>query len=560
MRKPVLMSLVGALVLGALWYVPAWADSRAEKPVVVISTAGYNALMADLACLGEIGDHPGLDKNVDAIVKLFTKGRGLAGVDKARPWGIAIFPGDGKPTGYGFVPVTDLKALLGLLEDLGHKSSDAGDGLIEIDTKQKGKRLLVREGKGWAFLADRAESLTNLPDDPGKLFAGVAKQYDWAVQLNISSVSPRDREKLIKALRAQAKKDLDKAKGTDVQKAVLGMIVRRILSDIETAAKELEQITIGGSLDHEAKTASVEVSVTALEGTGAAAKLAQLKQSTTNLAGFQLPDAALTAGCAVQCSEINTEAVTALFSTIKMVAFGGIDKKIDSEQKAAGAKKFVGGLLDVAAETVATGRLDRRMSLVLKPGAVTLVGASHVANGPELEKTLGMLVKVARKKHGDDVDKFFTPNAEEYNGVRLHVLSIPITDKCRHHEDAIALVGEKLEVVFGVADEGVGFAVGRDAMKTMKQAIDQSIASPQQATLPAQVSVSLSRVAAFLAAVAKEKDKPAVEAAAAILQKSSGKDHITAVLKPIDRGVKCQFQVEEGVLRLIAEARKLKGK
>lgn len=540
-------------MLGALLCVPAWAD----KPVVVISTAGYNAFMADLACLGEIGDHPGLDKNIDAIVKLFTKGRGLAGVDKARPWGIAVFPGDGKPTGFGFVPVTDLKALLGLLEDLGHKSSDAGNGLIEIDTKHKGKRLLVREGKDWAFFADKPQHLANLPDDPGKLLAGLTGQYDWAVRMNICNLPPQDREKLLKALRAEAKKDLDKVEGTEAQKTVLRMVARIILGHIETAARELEQITVGGSLDDEAKTASVEVSVTALEGTGAAATLEQLKQSTTNLAGFQLPDAALTAVCAVQCSEINIEAVTALFLAVKTAAFDEIERKIESEQKAAGAKKFVGGLLSVAAETVATGRLDRRMSLVLKPGAVTLVGASHVANGPELEKTLGMLVKVARKKHGDDVDKFFTPNAEEYNGVRLHVLSIPITDKCRHHEDAIALVGEKLEVVFGVADEGVGFAVGRDAMKTMKQAIDQSIASPQQATLPARFSVSLSQVVDFLAVVAEEKDKPIVEEAAAILKKSPGKDHITEIVTPIDRGLKYQLQIEEGVLRLLADARKL---
>jgi hypothetical protein len=559
-KKTVLKSLLGALMLGALLSAPARADSQAAKPVVVISTAGYDAFMADLACLGEIGDHPGLDKSIDGIVKLFTKGRGLAGVDKARPWGIAFFPGDGKPTGYGFVPVTDLKALLELLDELGHKSSDAGAGLIEIDMKQKGKRLLVREGMGWAFLADSAESLANLPDDPGKMVADVAEHYDWAVQLNISNVSPRDREKLVKALGAQAKKDLDKAKGTEAQKAVLRMIAGRILSDIETAAEELERITIGGSLDNEAKTASLEVTVTALEGTGAAAKLAQLKQSTTNLAGFQLPGAAMTAGCAVQCSNVNTEMVTALFLAIKTVAFEEIDRKIDSEQKAARAKEFIGGLLRVAAETVATGRLDRRMSLVLKPGGVTLVGASHVASGPKLEQTLAMLVEVAHKKYGDDVDEIFTPNAEEYNGVRLHVLSIPITERCKHHEDAIALVGEKLEVVFGVADEAVGFAAGRDAMKTMKQAIDRSIASPQQATVPAQFSVSLGRVADFMVTVAEEKDKAIVEAAAAIANENPGKDHISSVVTPIDRGLKYQFQIEEAVLKLLAEARKLKGK
>jgi hypothetical protein len=79
-----------------------------------------------------------------------------------------------------------------------------------------------------------------------------------------------------------------------------------------------------------------------------------------------------------------------------------------------------------------------------------------------------------------------------------------------------------------------------------------------QATLPLRFSVSLSRVADFLAAVAEKKDKPGIEAAAAILEKSSGKDHVTAILKPIDRGVRFQLQIEEGVLKVVAEARKLK--
>jgi hypothetical protein len=566
MRTSVLKSLVGALMLGALLCAPTRADSQAEKPVVVISAAGYNALMADLGCFGEIAGQPGLDKSIDAILTLATGGRGLADVDKARPWGIAICPGDGKPTGYGFVPVTDLKALLGLLEDLGHKSSDAGNGIIEIDTKQDGKRLFVREGKGWAFVADRAESLADLPDDPGKLVTGVAKQYDLAVQLNLCNVSAQDRGKLLKALKTQARKGLDKAEVTDAQKAVLRMIAQRVFSGIEVVAEELERITIGASLDAEAKTASVEVSVTALQGTGAATALAQLKQSPTNLAGFQLPDAALTAGSAVYCPGIDTDVVAALFHTIKAVAFSGIDKEIDSEQKAEGAKRFVGELLDVAAETVATGRLDRRMSLVLNPGGVTLVGASHVADGFELEQTLGMLVEVARNKYGGDVDRFLTPNADEYKGVRLHVLSVPIPYDFRHRDEVIpmegviALVGERLEVVFGVTDEAVGFAVGRNAMKTMKQAIDESIASPQQATPPAHFSVSLSRVVDFLAVVAEEKDKPVIKGAAAILEESPGKDHITAVVKPINRGFSYQVQIEEGLLELLVEAQKLKMK
>jgi len=554
------MSLVGTLMVVGLLCTPAWAESRAEKPVIVISGGGYNATMADVAAIGEMAGQPELDKQVEAFLKLFTKGQGLAGVDKTRPWGVALFPRDDKPAGYAFVPVTDLKALLKLAEDFGHKSSDAGEGLIEIDTKQEGKRLLVRQHKGWAFFSDKPENLAHVPDDPGKLVVGMAKQYDLAVRLNISNVPAKDREKLVKALRAEAKKQLERAKGTESQQAVGRMIARMVLGCIETATKELEQVTIGGSFDQKAKSISLGMNVTALEGTATAAKFAQLKQSKTNLAGFTLPEAALTASCAVQCADVNTKAIAALFTAIEKAAFEAIDEKVDAEKKAQGMKKFVGGMLRVASETAATGRLDRRVSLVMKPDGVTLVGASHVANGPDLEKTLGMLLKVARQKHGDVVDKVFKPNAEEYRGVKLHVLSIPITDKHKDHNAALALLGKNIEVVFGVAPEAVGFAAGRDAMKTMKQAIDRSLDNPDQATKPAEFTISVGRVADFLAAVAEEKDKPGFAAAAAILKKNPGKDKVTGTVEPIERGMRAQLQIEEGVLKVIAAADKLKKK
>ena len=43
-------------------------------------------------------------------------------------------------------------------------------------------------------------------------------------------------------------------------------------------------------------------------------------------------------------------------------------------------------------------------------------------------------------------------------------------------------------------------------------------------------------------------------------RQSPGKDHITGVVTPIGRGLKYRFQIEKGVLRLLAKAQKLKGK
>jgi len=560
-RKAVSLTLVAALALGLLLLRPALADSpKAAKPVIVVSLASYDELMGDLKFVGDLADHPDLDKNVEAVLKLFTKGRGLVGVDKQRPCGAVIAIGDGKPTGYGFMPVTDLKELLTLLENLGHESRDAGDGIIEIDTKQENKRLFVRQKEGWAFLADKPEALADTADDPAQLIAGLPEQYDWAVRLNVCNVPEECRQKLVERLKKRARRDLKRMKGTEEEKTIAKMVARKIVRVIDAATDEIEQITLGCALDHNAKTASLEVTVTALEGTGAAKQFAELKQAKTSFAGFQLPGAALSGGAAFQSLVVSAEEATAFFNAVQAAAFKHVEAKIQSEEDLKGAKEFISGMLGVASETVASGRVDRRGSLVLKPDAVTLVAGRYVADGPKLEQTLGLLVEAARKKHPDAVDKLLKPNAEECKGIKLHVVSIPIPDQCKDRDKAVRLVGENLEVVVGIGEQCVCCAAGKDALNTLKQAIEQSDPEGQQADPPVQFSVSLGQVADFIAEVAKEKDKPTVEKIAALLKENPDKDHVTAVATPIERGVKCRLELEQGVLKLLAEAQKLKKK
>ena len=87
MRRSLVTSVVSLLVLAALLCVPAQADEPSAKPVIVVSCAGYDAMLANVACIGEIADRPGLDKGIDALVKMFTNGRGFAGVDTGKPCG-----------------------------------------------------------------------------------------------------------------------------------------------------------------------------------------------------------------------------------------------------------------------------------------------------------------------------------------------------------------------------------------------------------------------------------------------------------------------------------------
>ena len=82
------------------------------KPILVVSLAGYQRIMDDLAFVGKLSDSPDLAKNLEGMITFFTQGQGLAGLDKTKPWGLAASTDGLSFQLLGFIPVTDLKKLL----------------------------------------------------------------------------------------------------------------------------------------------------------------------------------------------------------------------------------------------------------------------------------------------------------------------------------------------------------------------------------------------------------------------------------------------------------------
>lgn len=96
MRKIFLLLLAGVVLVCG---VAAWAEKAAPgdlKPVAVLSLGTYDKWMANLAFVGKLSDNPDLPKGVEAIVKLATRSRGLAALDKTRPCGAIVFTNGAK--------------------------------------------------------------------------------------------------------------------------------------------------------------------------------------------------------------------------------------------------------------------------------------------------------------------------------------------------------------------------------------------------------------------------------------------------------------------------------
>ena len=253
----------------------------------------------------------------------------------------------------------------------------------------------------------------------------------------------------------------------------------------------------------------------------------------------------------------DTEDLNAVFKVIRERAAREIDAKELSEEETTAGKELVAGMLDVAQADIAGGRVDGGMALVLKPGAVTLMAGRHVADAKKLDDTLGKLVEAVRAKKPKFVAKVLKTDVAEFMDVHFHRVSIDIPQDAKDREKVVEQIGETLEVVVGIGEHSVYVAMGRDPMKALKRVIKRSEAMRDRNVPPVAISIAMSEVANFMAAVAPEHDRPKIAKAAAILEEAAGKDHLSLVVRPAKRGVVARIQLEEGILKLLASIRKL---
>ncbi|MBN2296801.1 MAG: hypothetical protein JXM70_30525 [Pirellulales bacterium] len=188
MRKSVLYVLIISLFLGATAVAPAVAGDA--KPLVVMSLADYDGLVADASSLKNIAQVEKMPVWLQSMLRLYIEGGTLTSLDSSRPWGAVVQIDDAdKLSGYCFLPVTDPEGLLIDLSDFIEGSSDVGNGIYRIDSATDDKFLYAKiTDKGWIIAGDDVDVLAGAPDDPSKLIKGLNKKFDFAMQLNICNI------------------------------------------------------------------------------------------------------------------------------------------------------------------------------------------------------------------------------------------------------------------------------------------------------------------------------------------------------------------------------------
>jgi hypothetical protein len=548
MRKAVSTLLLLALVLG-VWGIPTSHARAAAKPLAVVTFSGYDELIGDINYVGRLSDNPNLGKNLEGILGFFTRGRGLAGLDKTRPWGAAVQIDGDKISGCVFLPVTDLDALLEVVKIFAKGVDQEGD-LWRIKTDKD--TLYVKKAGDWAFVANKVEMLEQVPADPMKVIGDLNQQYDVAVRLFADNVPQRYRQEAVNKLRERAQTDLErKPEEKEEEYLVRKIAIEGLRDGLVQVMEEIEQVTIGWALDNTGETSYFDVTASARKGTDLAAKFSHMAAAKTNFSGFTVPGAALTASWAGS-NTVDQAKVKTVVDAVRKRAFEEIESQGKPEAEQQRAKNLLGQLLDVVQDTVAAGKADGGMSVLADPNAMTFVAGGFVSDGMKLEQVVKQVVEIL-KNEAPHVASMVELDADRCQGVNLHRVTVPIPPDADDRDKVVQMIGESLEVIVGMGGEGIYVAAGRDAMQTLKKAIASSAKQSQGAAAPLEIALALHPIAKLVAAVGKENERADAAKVAAILEAAADADHVKLTVTPIERGARLRFELEEGILRLIGK-------
>lgn len=237
MRKSVLCVVIMSLLLGAAAIGPAMADDA--KPLVVMSLADHDGLVAEASSLKNIAQAEQMPVWLQSMLRLYIEGGDLNSLDRARPWGAVLQIDDSdKLSAYSFLPVTDAEGLLLDISEFIDSSTDIGNGVYRIDSAKDDKFLFAKVTEdGWIIAGDNADVVADAPSDPGKLIKGLNKKYDFALQVNTCSIPSHHGQAALERIKSEL----------NSQFSVESLVPEKTLKAVYEAAAHIDQITLGWS-------------------------------------------------------------------------------------------------------------------------------------------------------------------------------------------------------------------------------------------------------------------------------------------------------------------------
>ncbi len=547
---PVKENIVVKKLIRGVWG-PVWAVAlmgalvgpirlRADepvKPVVILSIASVDHLMENFAYLTKVAGRGEMGGQLQGLVSAF-----IQDFDRTRPAGVLITMEDGQPKGVGFLPIPDADKVFRTIKDkLGAEVDDLGGGMKKLTL---GKGTYLKQQGDWLYFTDHPRHLARLPADPVAMLGGLDKQYAMAVRFFVGNIPQSVKDVADYSVQAKIDADLNASHLADpeIDTAFLETLRASLKKWASTLINDSDQITIGWAVDSKSRRTYIELNAQSKDGSSLSHQLQSLTESRSAYTGFLLDDAAVAFQGSLQISEQGQQQIDAFLQYVRKKAMKGMDTDPNTPEA---VKEIASSVLDVVDQTVRQGKTDVGATLLLAPESFKFVAGVRVADGHALADAFQRLFELAKHQPNVPEVNFF---AEKYRDLDLHTLVLPIAES---DKDARKILGQNVDITIATGPESLYFALGKGSDTLLKKVADRSAENGEQKVAPVQLRVALKPIMNFLASVDKENLKQS--AMAEVIEQASGGDGILLRVQPIDGGIGCRLEIEEGVLELIGK-------
>jgi hypothetical protein len=250
------------------------AVQPASAQVAAVTVKSVDGLLADFKYLAPFVGQEGLVPQAEAF--LATAGWGLEGVDRQRlvgaylhlPENLAALESFDVPLVL-FVPVADEKGLLKLLEHLQWKPRQADGGLYRLSVPEF-PDLFVRFANRYAYVSNRQALLRQKLTDPTTLAPAGGQQNTLSVRVYVERFPEKGHERLVDEIIGPRLKELTKERkddlgdlGSELKQASL----KRMLGDLQS---QLQKVTLDVSVDQRQHRLALDLTFSPRPQTGAA--------------------------------------------------------------------------------------------------------------------------------------------------------------------------------------------------------------------------------------------------------------------------------------------------
>jgi hypothetical protein len=507
--------------------------------------ASYNQWYENVSLIGKLTGNSDLAQGLEAMLKLATRNRGLAGVDKQRPWAAAVVPSENWFCAYACLPVNDLNALLEVIRPHVQDVSAAENSYTIV--LRNAKRIYVAQQGGWAIVSPHSEVFRQPVADPTAMLGGLPKRYDVAVRLNVTNVPEGDSRLVMLILDQFAEREQARLPGeSDAGYAgrQFGVALGRAV--LKGILEEMEQVTVGLALDRKVNGLLAELILIPRPGTPAAERYARWDQHANRPAGFLLPDATVKANWSCILSDSGVRLLTSLINKARQQMIAEVESGLSAGEQSE-EEKAVAGVFDGLKGLAAEHRFEGVMSVSLKPGSLKGVSAMRLPGADQ--KLKGLQAVLLKLWKSSDSEVGVEEDSDRDGVVRLYKPGTTVDA----HTAPFQFVEGEIAATVGVGKNHVYLAFGHDCTATLKKALAASRSRPPVEACRIECEVSLASVVSALVRTAR-KDREMVSQLAKPLEEVPGKDHIRLTAGPVGRGMRVRVELEEGVLRLVAPA------